>query len=306
MAWLRQRLPSVPERAEAGRNYDYRYAWIRDQCYAGSAVAAAGEGDLLDKAVRFVSARLHCDGPALKPAYTADGGVVPDQSRLELPGYPGGFDLTGNWVNKQFQLDTFGEALLLFADAARRDHIDTEAITAAQIAADAVAQRWDEPDAGIWEVGNQAWTHSRLICAAGLRAAAATCAPATLAPQWTSLADRIVADTGAARDDQAGGSFAKRSGARAPPRSSGAATTTLSIRELITATVHMGHGSRLVYSKDSTVPGDRTERDRRKKTALAEAEPSRISPVHGSGCCGWPVRRPTSADWSPRMALISA
>ena len=29
----------LPERAEAGRNYDYRYAWIRDQCYAGQAVA---------------------------------------------------------------------------------------------------------------------------------------------------------------------------------------------------------------------------------------------------------------------------
>ena len=33
---------SLPERAEEGRNYDYRYAWIRDQCYAGQAVAAAG------------------------------------------------------------------------------------------------------------------------------------------------------------------------------------------------------------------------------------------------------------------------
>jgi hypothetical protein len=186
---------SLPERAEAGRNYDYRYAWIRDQCYAGSAVAAAGGGDLLDQAVQFVTARLHADGPGLKPAYTADGSVVPDQSRLELPGYPGGFDLTGNWVNKQFQLDAFGEALLLFADAARLDRLDTDAAAAAQIAADAIAQRWQEPDAGIWEIDNQAWTHSRLTCAAGLRTAAATCAPAVLAPRWTSLAETIVADT---------------------------------------------------------------------------------------------------------------
>ena len=29
---------SLPERLEAGRNYDYRYAWIRDQCYAGLAL----------------------------------------------------------------------------------------------------------------------------------------------------------------------------------------------------------------------------------------------------------------------------
>ena len=33
---------SLPERAREGRNYDYRYVWIRDQCYAGQAVAAAG------------------------------------------------------------------------------------------------------------------------------------------------------------------------------------------------------------------------------------------------------------------------
>jgi len=186
---------SLPERAEAGRNYDYRYAWIRDQCYAGSAVAAAGGGGLLDQAVLFVTARLHSDGPGLKPAYTADGGKVPDQSRLDLPGYPGGYDLTGNWVNRQFQLDAFGEALLLLANAAGLDRLDADAAAAARIAADAIAQRWQEPDAGIWEIDNQAWTHSRLICAAGLRAAASTIAPAALAPQWTSLAETIVADT---------------------------------------------------------------------------------------------------------------
>ena len=33
---------SLPERLEAGRNYDYRYAWIRDQCYAGLASPPTG------------------------------------------------------------------------------------------------------------------------------------------------------------------------------------------------------------------------------------------------------------------------
>ena len=33
---------SLPERLEGGRNYDYRYAWIRDQCYGGLAIAAHG------------------------------------------------------------------------------------------------------------------------------------------------------------------------------------------------------------------------------------------------------------------------
>ncbi|MGH7640758.1 MAG: trehalase-like domain-containing protein [Candidatus Dormibacteria bacterium] len=33
---------SLPERAESGRDYDYRYAWIRDQCYVGQALAGCG------------------------------------------------------------------------------------------------------------------------------------------------------------------------------------------------------------------------------------------------------------------------
>src|SRR5580692_1618574 len=187
---------SLPERAETGRNYDYRYAWIRDQCYAGSAVAAVGGHALMDQAVSFVSARLHEDGPDLSPAYTASGGPVPDQARLTLPGYPGGFDLTGNWVNKQFQLDAFGEALLLFADAARLDRLDAEAAAAARIAADVIEQRWLEPDAGIWEIDDQCWTHSRLSCVAGLRAAATACTSGPTATRWSGLADAIVADAG--------------------------------------------------------------------------------------------------------------
>src|SRR3954452_7883547 len=49
-----------------------------------------------------------------KAAYTTTGGRVPDEHALGLPGYPGGADVAGNWVNDQFQLDAFGEALLLF------------------------------------------------------------------------------------------------------------------------------------------------------------------------------------------------
>jgi GH15 family glucan-1,4-alpha-glucosidase len=120
---------------------------------------------------------------------------VPDQQQLDLPGYPGGFDLVGNWVNKQFQLDALGESLLLLAAAGRCDRLDSESWQAAEIAADAIAQRWREPDAGIWEIDNQPWTHSRLICAAGLRAAARNCTTDQQASEWSGLADVIVADT---------------------------------------------------------------------------------------------------------------
>jgi GH15 family glucan-1,4-alpha-glucosidase len=188
---------SLPERAEQGRNYDYRYAWIRDQCYAGQAAAAAGADWLLDSAVRFVGERLRADGPHLSPAYTVDGGRVPDQRDLDLPGYPGGFDLVGNWVNKQFQLDALGESLLLIAAAARSDRVGAEDWDAAEIAADAIAQRWQEHDAGIWEIANQPWTHSRLTCVAGLRAAARFTSSKAEAADWSGLADAILAEAAA-------------------------------------------------------------------------------------------------------------
>jgi hypothetical protein len=188
---------SLPERAEEGRNYDYRYAWIRDQCYAGQAAAAAGAYPLLDGAVRFVAGRLHADGPTMAPAYTVDGGRVPDQRRLDLPGYPGGFDLVGNWVNRQFQLDALGESLLLLAAAARHDRLESGGWRAAEIAAGAIAQRWQEDDAGIWEIDDRAWTHSRLTCVAGLRAAARSGTSQAQAADWSGLADVILADTAA-------------------------------------------------------------------------------------------------------------
>ena len=53
---------SLPERADAGRNYDYRYAWIRDQCYAGQAVAAGGADPLLD--TRSASSPTGCSPTA--------------------------------------------------------------------------------------------------------------------------------------------------------------------------------------------------------------------------------------------------
>jgi hypothetical protein len=189
---------SLPERADQGRNYDYRYVWIRDQCFTGQAVATAiGADPLLDAAIAFVSDRVLADGPHLRPAYTTTGGSVPDQRQLQLPGYPGGYDIAGNHVNRQFQLDTLGEALLLFAAAARHDRLDADGWRAVEVLTDAVAARWDDPEAGIWELDDRRWTESRLICVAGLRQICASGAPAHRMTDWMALGDKILAQASA-------------------------------------------------------------------------------------------------------------
>lgn len=189
---------SLPERAEGNRNYDYRYVWVRDTCYIGRAGASIGGGEaMLDDAVRWVAARLTADGDHLSPAYLADGRPVPGAKALDLPGYPGGHDIIGNRVADQFQLDAFGEALLLFAVAHSQERLDAEGWEAAEIAADAIARRWQEPDAGIWELEPKRWAQSRLICVAGLRALC----EAGAAPEWSArylgLADAIAAQVAA-------------------------------------------------------------------------------------------------------------
>jgi hypothetical protein len=185
---------SLPERAEQGRNYDYRYTWIRDQCYAGIAAATVGENGLLDDAVSFITARILADGDKLRPAYTIDGGVVPDEQHLPLTGYPGGQTVVrGNWVTRQFQLDSFGEALQLLAEAARLQRLDADGHHAMQVAVSAIERCWQQPEAGMWELHDDWWTHSRLSCVAGLRAAARDTHHKNAA--MLSLADGILAET---------------------------------------------------------------------------------------------------------------
>ena len=163
---------SLPERAAQGRNYDYRYAWIRDQCYAGRAAAVIGDHTLLDSAVEFVSERVLADGPDLRPAYTVTGGRVPDEHDVTLPGYPGAPVRAGNWVNHQFQLDALGEALLLLSAADGCGRLHDDGRRAVTTLVEATRKRDQDPDAGIWEIDDRRWAHSRLMCAAGLQAAA--------------------------------------------------------------------------------------------------------------------------------------
>ncbi|MCF6524535.1 glycoside hydrolase family 15 protein [Streptomyces sp. JJ36] len=186
---------SLPERARAGRNFDYRYSWLRDQAYAGIAVAAHGDHPLLGRAVDFATARVLEDGEALHPVYTPDGGRVPKQTMLSLPGYPGGSDRVGNAAARQFQLDSFGEVLQLFAAAARHQRCDREVRRAVDVAVTAVGAHWQLPEAGLWELEKRWWTHSRLSVVTGLRALAAALPRDPAVARWRDLADTVQRET---------------------------------------------------------------------------------------------------------------
>ncbi len=192
---------SLPERADTGRDYDYRYAWIRDQCFAGHAALASGAHDLLDAAVDFVSDRVLSDGDALRPVYRVDGGAVPAQRPLDLPGYPGAPVRVGNHARGQFQLDVFGEVMLLLAGAERVGRLGAAGERALEALGAYIESQARRAGAGIWELDERHWAHSRLMCVAGLRAAAASrrdlarsACTRGLVAGWERLADRILED----------------------------------------------------------------------------------------------------------------
>ncbi|MDO5710780.1 MAG: glycoside hydrolase family 15 protein, partial [Micrococcales bacterium] len=184
----------LPERAERGKNYDYRYVWLRDQAYAGLAVSVVEPLPLLDEAVAFTSARVLENGDQLAPAYTLDGGLPPAENHLDLPGYPGGAVVTGNWVRGQFQLDAMGELLQLYAAAGRHDHLSTDDERAITTIVNTITSRWTKPEAGVWELENDWWIQSRLASVAGLRVVARD-VPGTDTARLLSLADAIMAET---------------------------------------------------------------------------------------------------------------
>lgn len=184
----------LPESDGAGRNYDYRYVWLRDQAYAGVAAGAGGPDSLTDEAVAFTTARVLEHGSRLAPAYRLDGRLPPGEKAIDLPGYPGGRVILGNRARGQFQLDVHGELLQLYATAGRHDHLDSDDVRAVQVLIGRIEEVWQRPDAGIWELDDAWWTHSRLTCVAGLRAIAAQLA-APDASRCSTLADAILAET---------------------------------------------------------------------------------------------------------------
>jgi len=184
----------LPERADTGRNYDYRYVWLRDQAYAGIAAGVHEPLPLLDEATAFTTARILQHGDTIAPAYRLDGTLPPKEEVVDLPGYPGGQVKVGNWVRGQFQLDSCGEMLQLYATSARHDHLGADDHRALTTVIDTIERRWNKPDAGVWELDDAWWTQSRLACVAGLRSIADHTGVVDTS-RTLGLADAIMAET---------------------------------------------------------------------------------------------------------------
>ena len=184
---------SLPERSDAGRNYDYRYVWIRDQCYTGQAIAADGPHRLLDDAVAFVAGRILTDGAELKPAYTVTGSPVPDEQSCRILTATRAVRTRSATGSTDSSNSTRWAKRSCSSPPRQATTTWTSSTGGRPSRGPGHRMRWTDADAGIWELDNRHWAHSRLMCVAGLRAIAGAGA-AGLRPPLETLADAIMAD----------------------------------------------------------------------------------------------------------------
>ena len=153
---------SLPEDLGGGRNWDYRYAWPRDASIGIGAFLGVG---MAEEARGFLGWLLHASRlqrPRLPVLLTLDGRHAP--SERELDGWTGyGHSApvrVGNGAAEQHQLDGYGwvvDAAWVLVQNGHRLYGETWRMVCGF--ADLVARRWQEPDAGIWELRADAAHH---------------------------------------------------------------------------------------------------------------------------------------------------
>ncbi|MEO8602727.1 MAG: glycoside hydrolase family 15 protein [bacterium] len=192
---------SLPETLGGGRNWDYRYTWIRDAAFTVYAFLRIGFTSEAAQFMHWIDERCQeIDGRGrLGVMYGIDGRTALVEEELpHLEGYRGSRPVRiGNGAHDQLQLDIYGELL----DAAYLHNkyaapISYDLWRRLRPLADWVCDNWERPDEGIWEVrgGPRDFVYSKLMCWVALdravRLAGKRSFPAPV-ERWTAVRDRI-------------------------------------------------------------------------------------------------------------------
>jgi GH15 family glucan-1,4-alpha-glucosidase len=160
---------SLPEWIGAGRNWDYRYSWVRDSSWTLDALLRLGYHDEAEAYFWWFMHASRLTQPRLQILYRVNGSTKAVEQELDhLHGYRGSQPVgVGNGAAQQIQLDVYGEmfeAVWLYAETTGRVDGDT----GREIAriADYVCDHWRDEDAGIWEVRGEPrhFTQSKALC----------------------------------------------------------------------------------------------------------------------------------------------
>jgi GH15 family glucan-1,4-alpha-glucosidase len=145
---------SLPEFIGGVRNWDYRYSWLRDASWTVSALYDCGFSNEGAAFLDWLLYSTRLTQPHLQMLYDVFGEAnVPETILDHLDGYRGSRPVRiGNAAHSQFQLDVYGEVLGAVEEATRRgESLDRDVQHLLRRLTEIVCERWEEPDAGIWE-----------------------------------------------------------------------------------------------------------------------------------------------------------
>jgi GH15 family glucan-1,4-alpha-glucosidase len=160
---------SLPEALGGSRNWDYRYAWLRDAAFTTYGLMRLG---YLEEASAFMDwVQRRCEAADAERdvmiMYAVDGSEhIPEQVLDHLEGYRGSRPVRiGNNAVGQRQLDVYGELMDSVYLFNREVPISWDLWSTLSRRLDWLADNWDTPDEGVWEVRGprQRFTYSALM-----------------------------------------------------------------------------------------------------------------------------------------------
>ena len=159
---------SLPEAIGGERNFDYRYAWIRDASFTIDAMTHLRMHEEVHAALAWLLRTVSVTAPDLRVFYRLDGSI-PDAEERTLPvrGYRDSQPaVAGNSAETQTQLGCFGDLFdAVFRFVQHGAVLDPHTARLLSDLADRVCDVWMLSDAGIWELGdNQQYTISKISC----------------------------------------------------------------------------------------------------------------------------------------------
>ena len=158
---------SLPEHADSGRNWDYRYCWIRDAYYTVQALNRLGALDVLEGYLEYLRNLVdNAKGGHIQPLYGVGGeATLTEWIAPGLAGYRGmGPVRVGNQAAEQIQHDAYGQIVL----SNTQSFFDQRLLRMGGLddfhALEAVGERawsvYDKPDAGLWELRTRSHVHT--------------------------------------------------------------------------------------------------------------------------------------------------
>ena len=158
---------SIPEAPGSGRNWDYRYCWIRDAYYTVQALNRLGALDVLENYLSYLRNIVDSSPDGfIQPLYAVSGEPKLEETTAEaLGGYRGmGPVRVGNAAYEQVQHDAYGQIILSNAQAFFDERLFRKATEEDFASLEKVGERaWanhDQPDAGLWEFRTRTSVHT--------------------------------------------------------------------------------------------------------------------------------------------------